>query len=222
MLLKKQQQLNQQQPHHHHQGPSSNQQHQMKKEPQSSNRQQAYNQVEYHQQKHQIQQQTGLTNHSMAANNSRNGSASYSTGYPIPNVSSSTASTSPATYIGKNQFQENGSNTANVSMATINTSHPPNSISQQPPAAMVKRVAPNRLDPSAVSGTSVGIEPINIGVTPTDIKLLSDMGSSGIVLMLFITFYFCLRISMLSCIISAYFQMFFIYISIFTTTVTKK
>ena len=184
-MLKKQQQQNQQQLHHH-QGPSSNQQQQMMKDPQSLNRQQAsFNQVDYHLQKQQNQQhqhiQPDVNNSSVVPNNRNNGSANFSSPYSVPNASSSIARTSSAAMTGKNHFQENGCNVTNVSVAKMNTSQPSNTASQQPSSAIGKRIAPNRLDPNTVSGNTMGIEPINIGVTPTDIKLLSDMSSSGIV-----------------------------------------
>ena len=185
VMLKKQQQQNQQQLHHH-QGPSSNQQQQMMKDPQSLNRQQAsFNQVDYHLQKQQNQQhqhiQPDVNNSSVVPNNRNNGSANFSSPYSVPNASSSIARTSSAAMTGKNHFQENGCNVTNISVAKMNTSQPSNTASQQPSSAIGKRIAPNRLDPNTVSGNTMGIEPINIGVTPTDIKLLSDMSSSGIV-----------------------------------------
>ena len=188
-MLKKQQQQNQQQLHHH-QGPSSNQQQQMIKDPQSVNRQQAsFNQVDYHLQKQQNQQhqhiQPDVNNISQVPNNLNNGSANFSSPYSVPNVLSSIARTPSAVMTGKNHFQENGGNVTNVSVATMNDSQPSNTTSQEPSSAIGKRIAPNWLDPNTVSGNTMGIEPINIGVTPTDIKLLSDMSSSGIVQIFF-------------------------------------
>ena len=111
-----------------------------------------------------------------------NGSAGYSLPYSVPNVSASMLGTSSASMIGKNQFRENGGNLSNSSITKMNASQPSNIASQQPSSTMGKKVAPNRLDPNMVSSNTMGIEPINIGVTPTDIKLLSDMSTTGIIL----------------------------------------
>ena len=84
--------------------------------------------------------------------------------------------------MGKNDFQENGVNVSNSSITKMNASQPSNIASQQPSSTMGKKVVPNRLDPNMVLSNTIGIEPINIGVTPTDIKLLSDISTSGIIL----------------------------------------
>ena len=126
----------------------------------------------------------------MVANNLNNGNASFPSPYPAANVPSSIAISSQAAMIVKNNFPENGSNAANIPLTKMNTSQPSNLDSQQPPSAAGKRLAPIRLDQNMVPGTTMGIEPINIGVTPTDIKLLSDMSSSGMIPIKINRFYF--------------------------------
>ena len=178
-MLKKQQQLQQQsqQQQHHHQGPSNIQQHQLKKESQSSNhhQQQTYiQQTEYHHQQPKQHPAEALNSHSQKSslNTCTSGSANFASAM----ISSQNGSTAPAMNVsGKNCLQNNG----NLVMASTNSQ--PSSVTSQTSAQPGKRVAPNRLDPTMVSTSNMVVEPIHVGVTPTDVQILpsTDMNSSG-------------------------------------------
>jgi hypothetical protein len=105
-------------------------------------------------------------------NTCNNSSASFASAM----ISSQNGSTVPATNVsGNNCHQNNG----NLVMASTNSQ--PSSIMSQPSIQPGKRAAPNRLDPTMGSTSNMVVEPIHIGVTPTDVKILpsTDMNSSG-------------------------------------------
>ena len=177
-MLKKQQLQQQSHQQQHHQGPSNNQQHQLKKESQSSNhhQQQTYNQqTDYHHQ--QPKQHLAETLNSHSQKNTANTSNSNIAGSVSGMVSSQNGTSSSSNKIsGKNCHQNNG----NLIITSSNSN--PSIVTSQQSIHPGKRIAPNRLDPTSVSTSNMVVEPIHIGVTPTDVKLLpsTDMNSLGI------------------------------------------
>ena len=91
-------------------------------------------------------------------------------------ISSENGSTTATTNVsGKNCHQNNGN------LVMVSNYSQPSSVTSQPSMQSTKRVAPNRLDPTMVSTSNMVVDPIHIGVTPTDVKILPspDMNSSG-------------------------------------------
>ena len=174
VLLKKQQQLQQQS--QHHQGPSinQNQQHtrsQLKKESQASNQHQS----SYHHNNQHQQAPPSLSLSNSQTNTINNGSnVSFTTdsGRCLPSqpIPSNTAST----LVNKN---------------LQNMSHSPSDSPQQQmivstSVAQNRRMVPTRLETSSAPSVAIGIDPINVGVTPSDVKRLpsNDNNPSGMFL----------------------------------------
>ena len=175
VLLKKQQQLQQQS--QHHQGPSinQNQQHtrsQLKKESQASNNQ---HQSSYHHNNQHQQAPPSLSLSNSQTNTMNNGSnVSFTTDsgrcLPSQSIPSNTAST----LVNKN---------------LQNMSHSPSDSPQQQmivstSVAQNRRMVPTRLETSSAPSVAIGIDPINVGVTPSDVKRLpsNDNNPSGMFL----------------------------------------
>ena len=172
VLLKKQQQLQQQS--QHHQGPSinQNQQHtrsQLKKESQASNNQ---HQSSYHHNNQHQQAPPSLSLSNSQTNTMNNGSnVSFTTDsgrcLPSQSIPSNTAST----LVNKN---------------LQNMSHSPSDSPQQQMIVSTsvtqnRRMVPTRLETSSVPSVAIGIDPINVGVTPSDVKRLpsNDINPPG-------------------------------------------
>ena len=168
----KKQQL-QQQPHHHHhpQGPSINQQHQLQKE---SNQQQNYLQASYQQQQ---PNQPGLTNSNFQANGVNNGSGLGC--YPGSGATSQNP-TAFASSTGKLHTMNHQNNGNLVITSPTNQQHP-NITSLPSVVQQGKRVPTNRLETTMVSTSSSMVDHINVGITPTDVKMIQadDINSSG-------------------------------------------
>ena len=174
VLLKKQQQLQQQS--QHHQGPSinQNQQHtrsQLKKESQASNQHQSsYHHNNQHQQ---APPSLSLSNsQTNTINNGSNVSFTADSGRCLP--SQSIPSNIASTLVNKN---------------LQNMSHSPSDSPQQQmivstSVAQNRRMVPTRLETSSVPSVAIGIDPINVGVTPSDVKRLpsNDNNPSGMFL----------------------------------------
>ena len=148
----------------------------MKKESQSSNhqQQQIYNQqTDYHHQPPKQHLAETLNSHSQKNSTNTSNSAGAVSGM----VSSQNGTSSSSNKIsGRNCNQNNG----NLNITSSNSN--PSIVTSQQSIHPGKRIAPNRLDPTSVSTSSMVVEPIHIGVTPTDVKLLpsTDMNSLGI------------------------------------------
>ena len=173
VLLKKQQLQQQSQ---HHQGPSinQNQQHtrsQLKKESQASNQHQS----SYHHNNQHQQAPPSLSLSNSQTNTMNNGSnVSFTTDsgrcLPSQSIPSNTAST----LVNKN---------------LQNMSHSPSDSPQQQMIVSTsvtqnRRMVPTRLETSSVPSVAIGIDPINVGVTPSDVKRLpsNDNNPSGMFL----------------------------------------
>ena len=174
VLLKKQQQLQQQS--QHHQGPSinQNQQHtrsQLKKESQASNQHQSsYHHNNQHQQAHPSLSLSNSQTNTM--NNGSNVSFTTDSGRCLP--SQSIPSNTASTLVNKN---------------LQNMSHSPSDSPQQQMIVSTsvtqnRRMVPTRLETSSVPSVAIGIDPINVGVTPSDVKRLpsNDNNPSGMYL----------------------------------------
>ena len=174
VLLKKQQLQQQSQ---HHQGPSinQNQQHtrsQLKKESQASNQHQSsYHHNNQHQQAHpSLSLSNSQTN---TVNNGGNVSFTTDSGRCLP--SQSIPSNTASTLVNKN---------------LQNKSHSPSDSPQQHMIVSTsitqnRRMVPTRLETSSVpTSLAIGIDPINVGVTPSDVKRLpsNDNNPSGMFL----------------------------------------
>ena len=174
VLLKKQQLQQQSQ---HHQGPSinQNQQHtrsQLKKESQASNQHQSsYHHNNQHQQAHPSLSLSNSQTNTM--NNGSNVSFTADSGRCLP--SQSIPSNTASTLVNKN---------------LQNKSHSPSDSPQQHMIVSTsitqnRRMVPTRLETSSVpTSLAIGIDPINVGVTPSDVKRLpsNDNNPSGMFL----------------------------------------
>ena len=173
VLLKKQQLQQQSQ---HHQGPSINQhqQHtrsQLKKESQASNQHQSsYHLNDQHQQAHpSLSLSNSQTN---TVNNGGNVSFTADSGRCLP--SQSIPSNTASTLVNKNLQNMSHSPSDNPQQTMIVST----SVTQN------RRMVPTRLETSSAPSVAIGIDPINVGVTPSDVKRLpsNDNNPSGMFL----------------------------------------